>query len=43
MILVQGHAVTFTFKVVNQILRVHIAHIATYACTKLHAPSFNSF
>jgi len=34
MILFQGHAVTLTFKVVNQILRVHIVHIATYACTK---------
>jgi len=43
MILLQGHAVTLTFKVATQILRVHIIHIATYACTKFHAPSFNSF
>ena len=43
MILLQGHAVTLTFKVANQILRVHIVHIATYACTKYYAPSFNNF
>jgi len=43
MILLQGHAVTLTFKVETQILRLHIVHIATYACTKFHAPSFNSF
>ena len=43
MILLQGHALTLTFKVVTQILRVHILHIATYACTKFHVPSFNSF
>ena len=43
MILLQGHAVTLTFKVATQILRVHIVHIATYTCTKFHAPSFNSF
>jgi len=42
-ILLQGHAVTLTFKVATQFLRVHIVHIATYACTKFHAPSFNSF
>ena len=38
-----GHAVTLTFKVVTQMLRVHIVHIATYYRTKFHAPSFNSF
>ena len=43
MILLQGHAVTLTFKVATQILRVHIVHIASYACTKFHAPSFNNF
>jgi len=43
MILLQGHAVTLTIKVTTQMLRVHIVHIATYACTKFHAPSFNSF
>ena len=43
MILLQGNAVTLTFKVATQILRVHIVHIATYAHTKFHAPSFNSF
>jgi len=43
MILLQGHAMTLTFKVATQTLRVHIVHIATYACTKFHAPSFNSF
>ena len=42
-ILQQGHAVTLTFKVATQILRVHIVHIAPYSCTKFHAPSFNSF
>jgi len=42
-ILIQGHAVTLTFKVATQMLRVHIVHIATYSCTKYHAPSFNSF
>ena len=42
MILLQGHAVTLTFKVATQIC-MHIVHIATYACTKFHAPSFNSF
>ena len=40
-ILLQGHAVTLTFKV--QMLRVHIVHIATYARTKFHVHSFNSF
>ena len=30
MILLQGHAVTLTFKVATQILCVHIVHIATY-------------
>jgi len=43
MILLQGHAVTLTFKVATQILYVHIVHITTYACTKFHVPSFNSF
>jgi len=42
-ILIQGPAVTLTFKVATQMLRVHIVHIATYSCTKYHAPSFNSF
>jgi len=42
MILLQGHAVTLTFKIATQILRVHIVHIATYACTEFHAPSFNN-
>jgi len=36
MILLQGHAVTLTFKVETQILYVHIVHIATYSCTKFH-------
>ena len=43
MILLQGHDVTLTFKVATQKLHVHIIHIATYAHTKFHAPSFNSF
>jgi len=43
MILLQGRAVTLTFKVATRILRVHIVHIATYAHTTFHAPSFNSF
>ena len=43
MILLQGHAVTLTFKVTTQMLHVHIVHIATYAHTKFHAPSLNSF
>jgi len=43
MIFIQGHPVTLTFKVATQMLRVHIVHIATYACTKFHAPSFYSF
>ena len=43
MILLQGHAVTLTFNVATQTVRVHIVHIATYACTKFHAPNFNSF
>ena len=43
MILLQGHAVTLTFKVATQIVGVHIVHIATYACTQFHVPSFNSF
>jgi len=43
MILLQGHPVTLTFKVATQIFRVHIVHIATYTCTKSHAPGFNSF
>jgi len=42
-ILLPCHAVTMTFKVANQILQVHIEHIATYSRTKFHAPSFNSF
>jgi len=42
MILLQGPPVTLTFKVETQIMRVHIVHIASYACTKFHAPSFNS-
>jgi len=42
-ILLQGHAVTLTFKVATQMLRVHIVHIATYAHTKFHAPRLNSF
>ena len=33
MILLQGHAMTLTFMVATHILRVHIVHIATYACT----------
>jgi len=40
---IQGHAVTLTFKVATQMMRVHIVHIATYSRTKFHAPSFNSF
>jgi len=44
MILLQGHAVTLTYKVATQIImRVHNVHIASYACTKFPAPSFNSF
>jgi len=43
MIWLQGHAVTLTFKVATHILRVHIVHITTYACTKFHALSYNSF
>ena len=43
MVLLQGHAVTLTFKVATQMLHVHIVDIATYAHTKFHAPSFNSF
>jgi len=43
MILLQGHAVTLTLKVATQMMCVHIVHIATYAHTKFHAPSFNSF
>jgi len=43
MILLQGHAVTLTFKVVTQMLHVHILHIATYAHIKFHVPSLNSF
>ena len=43
MILLQGHAMTLTFMVATHILRVHIVHIATYAHTKFHAPSLNSF
>jgi len=39
--MLQGHAVTLTFKVATQILRMHIVHIATYSRTKFHAPSFN--
>jgi len=39
--LLQGHAVTLTFKVATQILRVNIVHIATYSHTKFHAPSIN--
>jgi len=42
-ILLQGHAVTLTFKVATQMLHVHIVHIATYAHTKFHEPSFYSF
>jgi len=44
-ILLQSHAVTLTFKVATQMLRMHIVHIATYSCTctKFHAPSFNRF
>jgi len=30
MFLLQGHAVTLTFKAATQMLRVHIVHIATY-------------
>ena len=41
--MLQGHAVSLTFNVVIHILCVHIVHIATYAHTKFHAPSFNSF
>ena len=43
MILLQGHAVTLTFKVATQMLCVQFVYIATYACTKFHAPSFNIF
>jgi len=43
MILVQGDAVTLTFKVATQMLPVHIVQIATYLRTKFHVPSFNSF
>jgi len=42
-ILLQGYAVTLTFKVATQMLCVHIVLIATYAHTKFHGPSFNSF
>jgi len=42
-ILLQGHDLTLIFKLATKMLRVHIVHIATYACTKFHAPSFNSF
>jgi len=43
--LLQGHAVTLTFKVATQMLPVHIVHIATYShtCTKFHAPSIKIF
>ena len=40
-ILLQGYAVTLTFKVATQMLCVHILHIAGH--TKFHVPSFNSF
>jgi len=43
MILLPGHAVTLTFKVATQMLRVHIEHNATYLRTKFHAPNLNSF
>ena len=39
----QGHDVTLTFKVVTQMLHVHIVHVVTYAHTMFYAPSFNSF
>jgi len=42
-ILLQCHAVTLPFKVANQMLRVHIVHIATYSRTKFHAPRFLSY
>jgi len=35
MILLQGHAVTLTFKVATQILRVHIVHIANLCMYKV--------
>jgi len=41
-ILLQGHAVTLTFKVATQMMCVNVVHITTYARTKFHAPSFNS-
>ena len=43
MILLLSHAVTLTFNVATQMMRVHSVHIATYSRTKFHAPSFNSF
>jgi len=43
MILLQSHAVTTTFKVPTQMLRMHNVHIATFLRTKFHAPSFNRF
>ena len=43
MFLLQGHAVSLTFKVATHILCVHIEHIDIYAHTKFHASSFNSF
>jgi len=41
--LLQGHAVTLTFKVVTQMLHMHIVHIATFSHTKFHVSSFNGF
>jgi len=43
MILLQGHAVTLTFKVATQMLCVYIVHIATYSRTKFHTPSLIGF
>ena len=42
MILLQG-PVTLIYKVTTKMMCVHIVHIATYAHTKFHVPSFNSF
>ena len=42
--LLQGHAVTLTFKVATQTVRAQIAKIATHLRTsKFHAHNFNGF
>ena len=41
-ILLQGHAVTLTFKIGRKQKGVHIVHISTNSRNKFHAPSIKS-